>query len=126
MRKQFETEFIFLRTRNRSNPQNTKNTTKFVPKSPPSTNNYEKTNKKGGKKKESNLPKPPSSFSFFRPLLSSPLTNIYLKKHYLRDFSVLFLHSLERWNSRKKFYNLSRITLHGDAELSFMNFFRKL
>ena len=30
-------------------------------------NNHEKTNKKGGKKKEGNLPKPLPSFSFFRP-----------------------------------------------------------
>ena len=33
-------------------------------------NNCEKTNKKGGKKKESNLPKSLPSFSFFCPLLS--------------------------------------------------------
>ena len=36
----------------------------------PQLNNHEKTNKKGGKKEEGNLPKPLPSFSFFRPLLS--------------------------------------------------------
>ena len=40
---------------------------------------YEKTNKKGGKKKESNLKKL-LPFPFFRPLLSVLATAIYIKK----------------------------------------------
>ena len=44
--------------------------TKFGSKKFLEINNYEKPTKKGGKKKESNLPKPLPSYSLFRPLLS--------------------------------------------------------
>ena len=43
------------------------------------TNNHEKTNKKGGKKKGDTLPKPLPSF-FFRPLLFLLPTTIYINK----------------------------------------------
>ena len=52
-------------------------------------NNYEKTNKTGGTKKEGNLPKPLPSFSFFRPLLSLLPTTIYIKKTTCRRFGAL-------------------------------------
>ena len=54
-------------------------------------NNYEKTNKKGGNKKEGNLPKPLPSFSFFRFLLSLSSTTMNIKK-LLADVSLLFQH----------------------------------
>ena len=66
----------------------------------PKINNYEKINKKGGKKKEGNLQKPLPSFSFFRPLLSLFLTTIYIKK-LLADDPVLFQYPLQSWNSNK-------------------------
>ena len=72
---------------NQSNHQNTKNTTKFEPVTTPQQNTRKqtvrKTNKKGGKKKEVNLPKPLPSFSFFRPLLVLLLTTIYINKIYV-------------------------------------------
>ena len=49
----------------------------------PKINNYEKTNKKGGKKKEGNLPKALPSFSISHPLLSLFPTTYLHKKNYL-------------------------------------------
>ena len=46
----------------------------------PQSNNHEKTNKKGGKKKEGNLPKPLPFFSFSRLLLSLLPTTIYMNE----------------------------------------------
>ena len=40
-----------------------------------------RTQQKGGKKREGNLPKPPSYFSFFRPLLSLLYTTIYIENN---------------------------------------------
>ena len=52
-----------------------------------------KTNKKGGKKKEGNLPKPHPSFSFFPPLLSLFPTTIYIKiKNFANVRSIRILH----------------------------------
>ena len=68
-----------------------------------------KTNKKGGMKKEGNLPKPLPSFSFFIPTLSL-FPTIYIKakkiKNNLRDVSVLFQHPLKSWDSRKKYLKI--------------------
>ena len=54
-----------------------------------------KANKKGGKKKEGNLPKPLPSFSFFHPLLSLLSNTIHIKLkiiNYLRLKRVLEEH----------------------------------
>ena len=82
-------------------------------------NNYEKTNKKGGKKKEGNLPKPLPSFSFFRPLLSLLPMTIYInKKNYFPTFqcssSKLFKATILE---NEKI--MSPITYHEDVEIYF-------
>ena len=82
-----------------SNPQNTKNTTKFGPKSPHFNKQPCENKQKGGKKKEGNLPKPLPSFFFFRPLLSLLPAIIYINKKIktklLADVSLLFQHPLQ-------------------------------
>ena len=74
-----QTNFHFKipRTRNRSNPK--KNDQIWTQKHYPNQTNMRKTNKKGGKTKEGNLPKPLPRFSFFRYLLSLFTTRIYIK-----------------------------------------------
>ena len=51
-------------------PKNKKHDQIWTKIATPQLNNHEKTNKKGGKKKKGNLPKPLPSSPFFRPLLS--------------------------------------------------------
>ena len=65
--------------------------------------NHEKSSKKEGKKKEGNFPKPYTSFSFFRSLLSLLPTTIYINK-----------------KTKQK-----TITLHGDVDPSPWNDNRK-
>ena len=68
------------RIRNHLNPQNTKITTKFGPKSPHLNKTIRKQTKKEERKKEVDLPKPLPPFSLFRPLLSLLPTTIYVNK----------------------------------------------
>ena len=74
---QTKVQFKIPRIRNRSNPQ--KNDQIWTKKHYPNQAIMRKTNKKGGKKKEGNLPKPLPSFFIFRPLLSLFPTTIYIK-----------------------------------------------
>ena len=89
------------RIRNRSNLQNIKKTTKFDYNHDILTNNLEKTNLNGRKKKEGNLPKPLPSFSFFRPLLSLLPTTIYInkkkKQKNFKDSLKTMFHSKFSW-----------------------------
>ena len=101
----FYTQLKIPRIRNQSNPQNTKNTTKFRPK-PPHLNRtlenkpWEKQTKKEERK---NLPKPLPSFSFFRPLLFLLPTAIYINKiQIFAEVSVLFQQSLQSCNTTRK------------------------
>ena len=73
--KKFNSKFLGIET-----ARNLKNNDKIWNKKHyPNLTNTRKTNKKGGKKKEGNLPKPLPSFSFFRPLLSLFPTTDYIK-----------------------------------------------
>ena len=87
-----------------------------------------KTNKKRGKKKEDNLPKPLPFYPVFRPLLSLFPTIIYIKIKKLlttcATFRCFFQHPLQSWDSRKNYLKI--ISFHGDRELSSMNANRKL
>ena len=85
--------------------------------------------KKGGKKKEGNLPKPLPSFSFFRPFLSLLPTAIYinkkLKQTTRRRFSA-FPSPSSRLKFYKKWYVMSPITFYGNIDPSPWNANRKL
>ena len=88
---QTKVQFKIPRIRNCSNPQ--KKDQLWTKKHYPNQTIMKKTNKKKRKEKKGNLPKPLSSFSFFRPLLSLLPTTIYIKKkncqQLARRFSAL-------------------------------------